>query len=182
MVVDKAEGQVGSMMYRQVAKALDLAVRLHAALRRLAGPGGAAAQRGFSLMEMLVVLVIIGLLAGLVGPRLLSNVDRGKSTTADAQAKMLKGALETLRLDIGRFPTEEEGLDLLIAAPRDPQLAARWMGPYLDGTAVPADPWGRPYGYRPNGNQSVFVYSLGADGRPGGTGADADVGYVPANI
>lgn len=137
-------------------------------------------QAGFSLIEMLVVLVIIGLLVGLVGPRLLGNVDRGKVTTAEAQVRMLKGALETMRLDLGRFPARDEGLDVLVRPPSDTAVASRWMGPYLDG-AVPLDPWGRAYEYPgPDAsNQSVYLYSLGADGRPGGIGVNADVGAVP---
>lgn len=136
-------------------------------------------QAGFTLLEMLVVLVIIGLLLGLVGMRLLSNVDRGKVTAATAQARVLKTALETLRLDIGRLPTPEEGMALLVTPPRDAGAARRWMGPYLEG-AVPNDPWDRPYLYQPGrAGQDVTVLSLGADGKPGGSGADADIA-VPA--
>src|SRR5688572_7303893 len=99
----------------------------------------AAAEAGFTLLEMLVVLVIIGLIAGLVGPQLLGRVDTSKVTAADTQVRMLKGALDTLRLDIGRFPTKEEGLDLLMAAPKDERVARRWRGPYLSEN-VPVDP------------------------------------------
>ncbi len=132
-------------------------------------------QAGFTLMEMLVVLVIIGLLLGLVGMRLLSNVDRGKVTAATAQARVLKTALDTLNLDIGRFPTKAEGLSLLVAAPKDGSAARRWMGPYLEG-GVPNDPWDRPYLYEQDETgRAVRVVTLGADGKPGGSGADADI-------
>ncbi len=99
-----------------------------------------------------------------------------------ARAKMLKGALETMRLDLGRFPTREEGLSLLVERPADANLASRWSGPYLDGD-VPDDPWGYPYQYspEPSGRQPLTLYSTGADGKPGGTEFDADVGYTPAN-
>jgi general secretion pathway protein G len=139
-----------------------------------------ALQHGFTLLEILVVLVIIGLLAGLVGPRLLSQVDRGKVTTAEAQIKMLKSALETMRLDLGRFPTTEEGLPLLTVAPADPAVRARWVGPYLDGQ-VPADPWGNPYQYSVPGRdgQPFALYSFGGDGKPSGGVVSAGIGYLP---
>jgi len=143
-------------------------------------PRAALAVAGFTLLEMLVVLVIIGLLAGLVGPRLFSKVDQSKVTAASTQAKMLRGAVESMRLDIGRYPLPEEGLALLARAPADAALAARWRGPYLDG-ALPDDPWGRPYQYAVPGadGQPFALYSLGADGKRGGQGDDADVGTLP---
>ncbi len=137
-------------------------------------------QAGFTLLEMIVVLVIIGLIMGLVGPRLFSQADRAKVQTANTQIKMLRGALETMRLDINRFPTEQEGLQLLVNKPSDPALAALWRGPYLSD-AVPLDPWEHPYHYspEPSGNQPFTLYSYGADGKPGGTGINADIGYLP---
>ena len=136
-------------------------------------------QAGFTLLEMLVVLVIIGLLLGLVGMRLLSNVDRGKVTAATAQARVLKTALDTLNLDLGRFPTKSEGLALLVKPPQEPGAARRWMGPYLEGD-VPNDPWGNPYIYQMDQTGRVAgIISLGADGKPGGTGADADIAVPP---
>lgn len=136
--------------------------------------------RGFTLLEMLVVLVIIGMLAGLVGPKLFSKVDSSKVQTAQTQVKMLKGSLETLRLDIGRFPTAEEGLAILNAPPADEKLKTRWRGPYLDDK-LPPDPWGNPYQYSIPGaeSQPFALYSMGADGKRGGEGFDADVGYLP---
>jgi general secretion pathway protein G len=136
---------------------------------------------GFTLLELLVVLVIIGMLAGLIGPRLLKNVDKSKVTTATAQVKLLRGAIENLRLDIGRYPSVEEGLGLLSKAPGDPALAARWRGPYLD-EAVPNDPWDAPYQYTVPGadGHPYALYSFGADKVRGGEGDDKDIGVVPA--
>lgn len=135
---------------------------------------------GFTLIEMLVVLVIIGLLAGLVGPKLFGKVDSSRVLTAQTQVKMLKGALESMRLDIGRFPTTEEGLALLNASPKDEKIRSRWRGPYLEDD-VPLDPWGMPYQYSVPGSsaQPFALYSFGADGKRGGEGMDADVGYLP---
>ena len=137
--------------------------------------------RGFTLIEMLVVMVIIGLLAGLIGPRLFGHVDSAKIQTAQTQVKMLKGALDAMRLDIGRYPTTAEGLSLLLNPPQDDHLKQMWHGPYLDG-AIPNDPWNNPYQYSvPGANGQPFaLYSFGADGKQGGTGNDADIGYLPA--
>lgn len=136
------------------------------------------AAAGFTLLEMLVVLVIIGLIAGLVGPQLLGRVDTSKVSAAETQVRMLKGALDTMRLDIGRFPTKEEGLTLLMAPPKDERMARRWRGPYLT-ESVPLDPWGNAYQYAPDSAVAVLLYSFGADGQAGGNGIDADVGFPP---
>lgn len=138
------------------------------------------AQRGFTLLEMLVVLVIIGLLASLVGPKLFTKVDSSKVQTAETQIKMLKGALETMRLDTSSFPTSEQGLKSLNTAPDDAKLRSRWKGPYLD-EAVPDDPWGNPYQYRTPGpdGRPFYLFSYGADGKEGGEGIDADIGIAP---
>lgn len=137
-------------------------------------------SRGFTLLEILVVLVIIGLLAGLVGPRLLSQLDRAKVTTAETQVRMLKGALETMRLDLGRFPNAEEGLQILVTAPVDGALRLRWRGPYLDGQ-VPMDPWGNPYQYDPRGRDTnpFALYSFGPEGRS--APANAYIGFPPVS-
>jgi general secretion pathway protein G len=140
-------------------------------------------NNGFTLLEMLVVLVIIGLLAGLIGPRIWGEADKAKIKTADTQVKMLRGALQTLYLDVGRFPTNQESLSLLWQAPADEHLKPLWRGPYLD-EQVPLDPWGNPYQYSLPGsnNQPFALYSLGADGQIGGTGNAADIGYLPPGL
>lgn len=137
-------------------------------------------QTGFTLLEMLVVLVLIGLIASLVGPRLFSRVDASKVQVAETQIRMLRGAVETYRLEVGRLPTEEEGLSVLFKAPSDERARARWRGPYLD-EGVPNDPWDRPYLYSIPGPDGMdfALYSLGANGEPGGEGNDADVGFLP---
>ena len=148
-------------------------------MRTLYLPRGHA---GFTLLEMIVVLVIIGLLAGLVGPNLFRQADRAKVQTAETQVKMLRGAIHAFRLDTGRLPTEAEGIQVLLRRPEDDRIGPYWSGPYLDG-AVPLDPWNRPYVYSlvPSELESFSLFSLGADGLPGGEGLNADVGYLPQN-
>lgn len=135
-------------------------------------------ERGFSLLEILVVLVIIAMVATLVGPRLLAQLDKSKSTTAQIQIKAISSALDTMHLDIGRYPTQAEGLQLLTAPGGEggAQGVQGWLGPYLDG-AVPLDPWSRPYVYRPapDGSGRPIIESLGADGKEGGAGPAADI-------
>jgi len=136
--------------------------------------------QGFTLIEMLVVLTIVGLLVGLVGPRIFGKADTAKVQAAATQVKMLKGALETMHLDIGRYPNTTEGLALLSTPPADEFTKKRWRGPYLD-EALPLDPWGTPYQYSTPGtnSQPFALYALGADGKRGGEGFDADVGLLP---
>lgn len=147
---------------------------------KVAGFHGLKNQRGFTLLEMIVVLVIIGLLAGLVGPSLFRQADRAKVQTAETQVKMIRGALHAHRLDMGRFPSSSEGLQGLMKAPSDTKQAQFWQGPYLDGE-VPMDPWNRDYHYTLQGSstEGFSLYSYGADGEPGGEGFDADIGYLP---
>ena len=129
--------------------------------------------RGFTLLELLVVIVIIGLLAGYVAPRYFSQVGRSEIQVAKAQIESLEKALDQYRLDTRRYPSAEEGLQALVSKPEN---AAGWNGPYLK-KAVPADPWGRPYAYRTPGQKSEYeVFTYGRDGKPGGTGDDADIG------
>jgi general secretion pathway protein G len=128
---------------------------------------------GFTLLELLVVIVIIGLLAGYVAPRYFSQVGRSEVQVARAQIESLEKALDQYRLDMRRYPSAEEGLDALVAKP---QVADAWQGPYLK-KAVPMDPWGRAYVYRVPGDKGEFqLLSYGRDGKPGGNGEDADIG------
>jgi general secretion pathway protein G len=123
--------------------------------------------RGFTLLELLVVLVIIGLLAGYVGPRFFQQIGKSEVRIARAQIDSLQKALDQYRLDAGHYPSTEQGLAALRAAPAD---EAQWHGPYL-GKQVPKDPWGREYIYRSPGEHGEYdLYSLGKDARPGGTG------------
>ncbi len=129
-------------------------------------------QHGFTLLELLVVVVIIGLLAAYVGPRYFSQLGKSEATVALAQIDAIEKALDTFRLDVGRYPTTDEGLAALI---QQPASLARWNGPYLK-KAVPNDPWGRPFSYRSPGTHADFeVVSYGRDGQPGGNGDAADL-------
>ena len=130
-------------------------------------------EHGFTLLELLVVIVIIGLLAAYVGPKYFSQLGKSEVTIARAQIGALEKALDTYRLDVGRYPTTEEGLAALLAAPASG--AAKWNGPYLK-KAVPPDPWGHPFQYRSPGSKGELeIVSLGHDGQPGGSGQDADI-------
>jgi general secretion pathway protein G len=128
---------------------------------------------GFTLLELLVVISIIGLLAAYVGPKYFSQIGRSEQSVAKSQVEAFSRALGTYRLDVGSFPTTEEGLVALTAKPA---TALKWNGPYLDKT-VPLDPWGRPYVYRSPGNNGgdFDVESLGKDGQAGGSGDAADI-------
>jgi general secretion pathway protein G len=128
---------------------------------------------GFTLLELLVVIVIIGLLAGYVAPRYFSQVGKSEIQVAKAQIDALDKALDQYRLDLRRYPTADEGLQALTTKPAN---EPNWNGPYLK-KAVPNDPWGRPYIYRVPGQKSEFdLLSYGRDGKPGGSGEDADIG------
>jgi general secretion pathway protein G len=127
---------------------------------------------GFTLLELLVVVVIIGLLAGLVAPRYFDQVGKTNTKIAKAQIDSLEKALDQYRLDVGSYPTSEQGLQALNAKPNNVE---RWQGPYLKKT-VPPDPGGRPYRYKSPGDHSDYdIYSYGADGQPGGTSENSDV-------
>jgi general secretion pathway protein G len=128
--------------------------------------------RGFTLLELLVVMVIIGLLAAYVAPRYFSQVGKSEVRSAQAQIASLRNALDTYRLDVGSYPSTEQGLAALTTKPAS---AGKWNGPYLQ-RAVPADPWGKPYQYRSPGEHGDYdLLSFGKDGQPGGSGEAADI-------
>lgn len=128
--------------------------------------------RGFTLIELLVVLAILTMLAGLVGPRVLGMLGGAKSKTAAVQIADIEKGLDLFKLDVGRYPVNDEGLNALAAKPGS---ANGWAGPYLKG-GVPTDPWGHPYKYaNPGARGGIDIISLGADGAPGGDGENADI-------
>ena len=132
----------------------------------------ARATRGFTLFELLVVVAIIGVLVAYVAPRYFSQIGKSEVASTKAQIDALSKALDAYRLDVGAYPTTEQGLAALNSRPAD---NPKWRGPYLS-KAVPADPWGRPYSYRsPGQNGDYDLWSYGKDGQPGGSGDDADV-------
>ena len=141
--------------------------------RRARTAAGRDGERGFTLVEMLVVITIIGLIMGLIGPRVLNYLGESKVKTARIQLQSFSGALDLFYLDVGRYPSTSEGLAAL--ARRPPGLAS-WNGPYLKGGAVPNDPWNGPYLYRAPGEHGAYdIMSYGSDGQEGGTGTAADV-------
>jgi general secretion pathway protein G len=132
------------------------------------------AARGFTLLELLVVIVIIGLLAAYVGPRYFAQLGKAETKSAKAQIESFGKALDTYRLDTGHYPTTEQGLNALLVKPND---ETKWHGPYM-AKAVPLDPWGKAYIFRSPGQTDEFdLLSYGKDGQPGGEGDNADVSY-----
>lgn len=131
-------------------------------------------QLGFTLVELLVVLAIIGMLAGVVGPKVLNALGGAKSKTALVQIHDFEQALEVYMLDTGNYPTSEQGLAALVQKPSD---IMGWNGPYLKGRKIPQDPWNKSYMYRyPGEHADIDIFSYGADGQSGGEGDKADVG------
>jgi len=130
-------------------------------------------DEGFTLIEIIIVILLLGMIAALVGPRLFRKMEGSKAGIARTQIAMMEGALKLFKLDTGRFPSTAEGLRALMEAP--PGLR-NWDGPYLE-KGLPRDPWDRPYQYAYPGKHYLFdLYSLGADGTPGGEGENRDVG------
>lgn len=129
--------------------------------------------RGFTLLELLVVLVVLGLLASLVAPKYFKQLGKSEAKTARAQIEGIAKAVDLYRLDTGKFPSSEQGLGVLTARPAN---EAKWNGPYLQ-KEVPLDPWGRPYVYKSPGEHGDYdIASLGKDGAPGGEDENADLG------
>ena len=128
-------------------------------------------EKGFSLIELLIVMVIMGLLAALVGPRMFGKVGKSKQNAARSQMALFETALDTYRLDVGKYPSTEQGLRALRTKPSDEE---KWDGPYLP-KSVPKDPWGHPYIYKRADNGEVEMISLGANGTEGGEGEDKDI-------
>ena len=138
-------------------------------------PGSVRKTRGFTLIEIMVVVVILGILAALVVPNILGNVDTARITAARQDIKAIESALDMYRLDNFMYPTTQQGLDALFTQPADPSIRNWRQGGYLK--KLPKDPWGNPYQYLSPGTQSeVDIWSLGADGQPGGEGVAADIG------
>lgn len=129
-------------------------------------------QGGFTLLELLVVLVVLGLLAGIVAPKYFAQLGRSEVKVAKAQIEGLSKALDIYRLEVGHYPSTEQGLQALVTAPAD---EPRWTGPYLQ-KKLPLDPWGHNYSYRyPGENSEYDLLSMGKDGQPGGEGENAEV-------
>ena len=142
----------------------------------LASPRRRAPSRGFTLIEILVVIVILGVLAALIVPNVISRPDEARVTVARSDLAAIMSALKLYRLDNQRYPTGEQGLAALVAKPEQPPVPANWKpGGYLE--KLPKDPWGRPYVYlNPGVRGEVEVMSFGGDGQAGGSGTDADIG------
>lgn len=133
-------------------------------------------QRGFTLIEIMVVIAILGILAALIVPKIMSRPDEARRVAARQDIGSIKQALDLYRLDNGRYPTQEQGLQALISKPSTDPVPNNWKdGGYLD--KLPTDPWGHPYQYlNPGVHGEIDVFSFGADGKPGGEGNDADIG------
>lgn len=130
-------------------------------------------EAGFTLVELLVVLVILVLLASIIGPRVIGYLGASRTKTAKVQIESLVTSLELFHIDVGRYPATAEGLNALV---KPPTKLASWSGPYITKGNIPPDPWGRPYRYQSPGKKGAFdLYTMGRDGKEGGTDEDADV-------
>lgn len=139
-------------------------------------------QRGFTLIEIMVVVIIIGILAAIVAPNVIGNVDKANITKAKTEIRALESALKLYRLDNFQYPTSEQGLEALVVRPNDPNIRNWNPRGYMERDSLPLDPWGNPYQYlNPGNNGEIDVYSFGADGRPGGEENNADIGNWDLN-
>jgi general secretion pathway protein G len=138
-------------------------------------PGALAQQRGFTLIEIMVVVIILGILVAMVAPNVIGRIDDAQITKAKTEIRTMESALKFYRIDNFDYPTTEQGLEALVTKPSDPNIRNWKPGGYVD--RLPNDPWGRPYLYLYPGNQGeIDIYTLGRDGKPGGEGIDADIG------
>jgi general secretion pathway protein G len=160
----------GDQLYRHARKVVSALDDAERAVKR--PPRASRGARGFTLLELLVVVAILGLLAGFVAPRYFGQIGKSEVATAKAQLDALEKALDQYRLDTGRYPSPELGLKALVERP---QNEPKWNGPYLR-KALPLDPWGKPFLYRAPGEKGDFdLVSYGKDGAPGGTGENSDI-------